>query len=230
MQTTLSLVSSVFLLGTLSLQGVELEDTVIQPEKNNGSFYVSLLGGAAFFPDGKVDVANNPSGAADFDLETGYTVGARLGYDFGRMRVEGELTHTEADISKLDTDTGPVSVGSQFISDSLMVNVLWDFDVAPFVVSVGGGIGASKVTYDQMANGGFIAVAKSEETLFTGQLIFGASYEVNESTSVGINYRYQMISDLDDNGYVDTAGLGPSDINFDDVEISVFEVFCTMRF
>ena len=151
-------------------------------------------------------------------------------WDFGKFRVEGEFSYTDADISTLDTDTGPVSVGSQFTSSSFMVNALWDFDVEPFAISVGVGIGAANMTYDQMTNGGFIAVAQAEDTLFTGQLILRASYDLNETTSIGMNYRYQMFSDLSDRGYVDTGGMGPSDIKFDSVNVNYLELSCTVLF
>ena len=81
-----------------------------------------------------------------------------------------------------------------------------------------------------MENSGFIAVAESEDTVFTGQLILSAAYSLNEKTSVGLSYRYQMISDLSDNGDVDTGGAGKSDIDFDNTNVSVLELFLSYRF
>lgn len=203
---------------------------VFRPVWNNGAFYASLSGGAAFMKDGRVDVANNPSGAANFDYDTGFSMGLRAGYDFGSLRVEGELSHTQADITSLDTTTGPVGVNSKYSDLGFMVNALWDFDFKPFVVSVGVGIGATSVEYDQMANGGFIAVADSKETVFTSQLILSASYQINPATSLALSYRYQMQSDLSDRGYVDTGVGGPSDIDFDGADIGIVELALIYRF
>lgn len=199
--------------------------------KNNGAFYSSLVGGVALFQDGKVDVKVNDSGAADFQFDTGTSMGLALGYDFGSLRLEGAFGYTQADISSLDTGTGSVSVDSQFSSYSFMANALWDFDFKPFVVSAGLGVGASKACFDQMDdNSGFIAVSESEETVFSGQLILSASYSLNEKTSLGVSYRYLMLSELNDNGYVGTNGADASDIKFDGVNASLIELFVTYKF
>lgn len=202
----------------------------VQPWYNNGSFYASLSGGVAVFGDGSVDVAKNESGSADFDFDTGTAFALRVGHDFGTFRFEGEFSHTQADISSLDTSTGSVSVGSQFTGYGFMANALWDFDYKPFVFSAGFGLGASSIKIDEMGDSEFIAVAESEDTVFSGQLILGVSYQLNEKTSVGMNYRYLMVSDLDDNGYVDTGLTGASDISFDSFDASIFELFVTWRF
>lgn len=199
-------------------------------QNNNGSFYGSLFGGVAFFQDGRADVKNNPSGAADFEFETGSSFGLCLGYDFGSFRLEGEINHAQADISMLDTDTGSVSVDSGFSSNGFMANALWDFDFKPFVVSAGLGVGAGMVKFDQMDNSGFIAVSECEETVFSGQLILSASYNLNEKTSLGLSYRYLMTSGLSDSGFVDTGGSGKSDIDFDGVNASMLELFVTYKF
>jgi opacity protein-like surface antigen len=184
----------------------------------------------AVFGDGSVDVAKNESGSADFDFDTGTAFALRVGHDFGTFRFEGEFSHTQADISSLDTSTGSVSVGSQFTGYGFMANALWDFDYKPFVFSAGFGLGASSIKIDEMGDSEFIAVAESEDTVFSGQLILGVSYQLNEKTSVGMNYRYLMVSDLDDNGFVGTKEGGSSDISFDSFDASIFELFVTWRF
>lgn len=232
MKNKLVIVTSFCLLVQAPAWAEEAKDSIeLQPaENNNGSFYGSLAGGVAFFQDGNVDVANNPSGDADFEFDTGSSFSLRVGYDFGSLRLEGEFNHSQADVSSLETNTGSVSVDSQFSNNGLMANAYWDFDFKPFVFSAGVGIGASNIKYDEMENSGFIAVAESEDTVFTGQLILSAAYNLSEKASVGLNYRYQMISDLSDNGYVDTGGAGKSDIDFDSTNVSVLELFFSYRF
>lgn len=232
MKNKLVIVSCLCMLVQSTVRGQEAKD-IIGPAPypiNNGSFYGSLAGGVAFFQDGNVDVKSNRSGAADFEFDTGSSVSLRVGYDFGSFRLEGEFNHSQADISALETDTGSVSVGSQFSNNGLMANALWDFDLQPFVFSAGVGIGASQIKYDEMGNSGFIAVAECDEMVFSGQLILSAAYNLNENASFGINYRYQMMSDLNDSGYVDTGGAGKSDIDFDATDVSVLELFFTYRF
>ena len=227
MKTTTALVSSFVLVCQAT---VTAEDASVKPWYQNGSFYASLSGGVAVFGDGNVDVDNNPSGAADFDIDTGSSFAMRLGHDFGTFRIEGEFSYSQADISSLDTPTGGVDVNSEFTGYGFMANALWDFDFKPFILSAGAGIGFSNVEYDTMSNAGFIAVADSSDTVFSGQLILGVGYQLNENATLGLNYRYVMVSGVDDKGYVDTGVGGQSDISFDDLDASIFELFFTWRF
>lgn len=223
-------IASSFVIASLSPAMAGELGEAAQPWYQNGSFYASLSGGVAVFGDGNVDVANNPSGSADFEFDTGSAFALRVGHDFGAFRLEGEFSHTQADISSLDTSTGSVSVDSQFAAYGFMANALWDFEYKSFVFSAGAGLGASRITVDQMENSGFIAVAESEDTVFSSQLILGVSYPLNERTLIGMNYRYLMVSDLDDSGYVDTGGSSRSNISFDSFDASIFELFVTWRF
>lgn len=201
-----------------------------KPWYRNGSFYASLSGGVAVFGDGSVDVDNNPSGAADFDFDTGSSVALRLGADFGSLRLEGEYGYTRADISSLATNTGGVDVDSRFTGSGFMANAIWDYDYKPFVFSAGLGVGLNRIKFDQMENSGFVAAAECEDTVFSGQLILGVSYNLNERTLVGMSYRHTMVSDSQDKGYVDTGGSGESIISYDSFEAGIFELFVTWRF
>jgi opacity protein-like surface antigen len=232
MKNKLAFASFVILASQAAAFAGELEAPVAAGPRwyQNGSFYTSLSGGAAIFSDGTVDVVNNPSGKADFEFDTGSSFALRVGHDFGALRVEGEFSYTQAEISALETSTGSVSVGSDLAAYGFMANALWDIDFKPFTFSAGFGVGATKVKVDAMENSGFIAVAESGDTVFSAQLILGLSYQLNERTSVGLNYRYLMISDFDDNGYVDTGGAGPSDISFDNMNASIVELFVSWRF
>lgn len=232
MKNKFVIVTSLCIFAQSSVWGQDSKD-MIEPapvSMNNGSFYGSLAGGVAFFQDGNVDVKKTPSGDADFEFDTGSSFSLRLGYDFGSLRLEAEYNHVQADVTSLSTDTGSVSVDSEFSGDSFMANALWDFDFKSFVFSAGVGIGASKTKYDEMENSGFVAVAESEATVLSGQLILSAAYNINEKASLGISYRYLMMSDLNDSGYVDTGGAGKSDIDFDATDASVVELFFSYRF
>lgn len=232
MKTKLVIATSLCLLVQSSVWGQYSKD-VIDPAPypiNNGSFYGSIAGGAAFVQDGRVKVKENLSGASDFEYDTGSSISLRAGYDFGSWRLEGEFNHTQADVSSLDLSGGSVGVDSEFSSNAFMANALWDFEFERFVFSAGVGVGFSKVKFDEMKSFGFVAVAESEDTVFSAQLILGAAYNLSERASVGINYRYQMISDVSDSGDVDTSIFGKSDIDFDSTDISVLELFFTYRF
>ncbi len=229
MNNKLAIITSLCFLAQSPVWGAESGKSN-QPTNDPGSFYGSLAGGVAFFQDSRVTVQVKPSGAADFDFDSGTSIALRLGYDFGGFRLEGELNHSQADIRSLDTDTGLVPVDSEYLDYGFMANVLWDFEFDSFVLSAGGGIGIVKGEYDQIGEPGFIAVAASEDTVFAKQLILRGGYRVNEMTTLGLNYRYFMTSDMSDKGFVDTGVGGESNIDFDATRASIFELFVSRRF
>lgn len=201
----------------------------VYPWNQPGSFYIASSGGAAFFSDGAVDVNNNKSGADDLDLDTGYSFALRAGHSFGPLRMEAEFDYIEADITAIDSFTGPISVNSNLTSIGFMGNALWDFDLKPFTLSVGAGIGFTQLSYDEMTDQGNILVAKSSDTVFASQFIIGLGYKLNENTNVSLNYRHMVMSGFDDRGKVDTNNLDTSDINFDDIGTSILELGITWK-
>jgi opacity protein-like surface antigen len=200
---------------------------------NDGIFYGNGFAGFAVFGNGTVDVAANDSGDADFDIESGYSAGLLLGYDFGTFRVEGEFSHVSGDIDGLETNSGDVDVDSDYESNSLMINGLMDFefDSAPITLSVGLGIGASQVEYSTMENSGIVAVDAVDETVLICQGIIRGGYAFSENATLGLSYRYVVTDGISSSGSVSTgASLEESDIDFDSVGVSLFEIFFSYDF
>jgi opacity protein-like surface antigen len=195
-------------------------------------FYGSAFGGAAIFNDGSVDVSTNTSGAADFEIEAGLSLGLRLGYDFGTFRVEGEYTYASGDIESLETSTGDVSVDSDITSNAVMLNALVDFDLSSSVLlSAGVGIGASNVQYGSVEIGGSTVVDAVDETVFSYQGIIRASYLLSENATLGVSYRYLVTDDVSGSGGVITSSPDQrSEIDFDSVGVSLFEIFFSYEF
>lgn len=205
-----------------------------QSSQEATGLYGNIFGGFATFDDGSVDVSANPSGESDFEIESGYSAGLLLGYDFGKFRVEGEFSYITGDIDELELDTGDADVSSEFESSSLMINGLVDFefDSMPITLSLGGGVGASKVEYGSMVDVlGFVLVDDVDETVFMYQGIIRGSYAFSENASLGLSYRYVVTDDVSSDGNVDTGSSSTStDIDFDSVGISLFEVFFSYDF
>ncbi len=59
-----------------------------------GDLYWGLFGGAQFYND-----TSAPSGDLEFD--PGYAVGGHLGYIFGSVRAEAEISYNEADVDEI---------------------------------------------------------------------------------------------------------------------------------
>lgn len=202
-----------------------------------GGLYGNIFGGVALFEDGAVDVAANPSGESSFEIESGYSAGLLLGYDFGTFRVEGEFSHITGDIDELELDTGDTGVNSDFESNSLMINGLVDFEFesVPLTLSLGAGLGASQIDYSSMKdslNNDFVLVDGVDETVFVYQGIIRGTYSFNDRASLGLSYRYVVTDDINGSGTVDTGATttAESDIDFDSVGVSLFEVFFSYKF
>lgn len=200
---------------------------------SNPGFYGDIFGGAAVFQDGEVNVITTASQAErEFEIDTGYSTGLRLGYDFGSFRVEGEYTYAAGDISSLEASPNSVSVSSEYTSHSLMLNGLIDYDLSPFLISAGVGLGASNVEYGKMSVSGLTAVDDVDGSVFSYQGILRASYQVSERALIGFSYRYVVNEGLDDSGSIDTSTTTTvsSDFKYKEVGISLFEIFFSYDF
>lgn len=200
------------------------------PWYQEGGFYATLGTGVAFFNEGSVNVLQNDSGAASFDIDASASLSLRLGHEFGPLRIEGEMHYIDATVSELDSDTGPIIVDSGLTTFGFMANAIWDFDLKPFTVSVGAGMGFNRTEYDAMIDRGNVLVSDSSSTVFANQIMLSASYPINDHASVGLSYRYIMLQGFDDRGKVDTNTLDTSDIDFDNLDGSVIEAFITWQF
>lgn len=210
-------------------QSAELSES-LEPTVSTG-FYGSVFAGIAIFGDGTVDVQENTSGEADFEINDGLSGGLRLGYDFGQFRLEGEYTRTFGDIEELETSTGAVEVNSEFVGNSLLINGLIDIELDAVLLSLGAGVGVIHSSYDIMQNGDIVAVDDSSETVLGYQGIIRASYSLSEDASVGVAYRYFSTADVSDSGLVHTnVPDSPSQIGFDGVAMSIFEIFISYDF
>ena len=171
----------------------------IYADKDAGA-YIGIEGGM-WFPDKlKNEFDSNNGYGFDYDVErdVGYDVDVIGGYDFGMIRVEGELgykrvKHGQGELTVVnngtvllrdeDKDGGRTSVWSA------MGNVLLDFGGPENVnLFVGGGIGYAKVK----VRSEFIDY---KETGFAWQLLAGARYPINRNIDVGVKYRYADLGD-----------------------------------
>jgi len=62
-----------------------------------GKPYVSVTAGATFLADADFTDSGD---TIEAEFDTGYNLGAALGYDFGRGRLEGEIAYRSNDIDK----------------------------------------------------------------------------------------------------------------------------------
>ena len=137
-----------------------------------------------------------PSRDYDLEFDPGIYLGGTGGYDFGIVRLEGELSYRSAEIDEITN----VSSGTRFRgSDSslgtlaVMFNAVVDLENAtPVTPYFGAGVGFATLSFDDdnfESNGNPIFY---EDTATTGAFQVGAGFEIaiNPRFSLDLGYRY----------------------------------------
>jgi opacity protein-like surface antigen len=166
----------------------------------DGAAYGGIEGGVLFGADTDFDVelfdgatTTEYDDAISLDYKLGWDLDGILGYDFGPVRLEGEVGWKKAkidevelspavtgDLEEVDFDLDEVDLDSRVSVLSGMVNVLGDFgDDDGFSFYVGGGAGRARVKF-----------AGDKDSAWAWQLIAGARTALSESVDVGLKYRY----------------------------------------
>lgn len=125
------------------------------------------------------------------EYDTGLALAAAVGYDFGDVRLEGELSYLSSDVdSILDVPTELWGFDDYKTSlTSLMANGYYDIDlntagISPYLM---GGIGLTiadfKFEYDN-------TTYESDETYFAFQLGTGVGIAVSDKLDLDLGYRY----------------------------------------
>jgi opacity protein-like surface antigen len=161
-----------------------------------GQWYVKGFGGATW-PSGetaKVKFDGTPVGDGDLDYDTGYVLGAAVGYDF-TANVAFELEYA---YRKADTSGDTPGDGS---ANAFMLNALYNFDplgaygqIQPYV-----GLGLGVANYELHANG--FGDFKTDGDL-AYQAIGGVSYNLTPQWSLLGEVRWFAI----DTGRLDGPG------------------------
>jgi opacity protein-like surface antigen len=222
----LSIVAAALMSGTamaadlVIYEPINMADPVVA-----GNFYASIFGGAAFVHDFdfESDMDDPPvEGVMRFD--TGYSVDAALGYDFGNgLSIEGQVGYLTADLSdgSLGTDEtdadGPASI------TYAMLNAWYGVDLGGITPFIGGGVGVASVALD----GVFAEIPGSpiddSEVTWAAQIGAGVSLDVTEDISLVGRYRYMMTGEI---GLLDGAG----DTNTGSASISIVDVGLKIAF
>jgi len=144
--------------------------------------YIGLAAGANFLED-----PDFFRGKRNVSVQTGYYVGGFVGYKWDNgIRAEFEASYR---------DNGFDLFGGKDLSLralSGMVNVLYDFDVGEgMALSLGGGIGASRVSY--ASNFGFDA----RDVVFAYQGIAEFEYMADDNVGIFVGYNYFTADNYD---------------------------------
>src|SRR4051794_24025001 len=172
--------------------------------------YVGVEGGVLFVEDQDVDFddgVNDISDAITVSHNTGFDVDLIAGYDFGMLRLEGELGYKRAGVNQLRIDPiiaggGPgdnYDASGRGRALSAMINLLLDFgDDDGLSGYAGAGIGLASVKYKASTTTppfGPLAFSDTDSGI-AWQGILGLRYAVSQNFDVGLKYRFFNVPNL----------------------------------
>jgi outer membrane protein W len=170
-------------------------------------WYAQITGGLA--NQGDQDLSYRPGDVRrEASLSSGILGGAAIGYALGNgWRLEGEFMYQSVDMDALSFGAGLPSGDGNFASTSFAANALYEFDwfgspkARTYV-----GIGFARLTevdIDFETGGTETSFSGSENAV---QFLFGARYDLGESSYIDAGLRYLTASDIELEGEDRTAG------------------------
>jgi opacity protein-like surface antigen len=163
--------------------------------------YLSVFLGANVARDATVSSFDGTTYSDRVTFDPGIYIGGTGGYDFGFLRLEGELSYRHANIDTI-TETEPTSNRFRNVEGDLgafttMFNVFLDMHnpsrVTPYL---GGGIGFASLYlsdttgYDTNLASRVPLYNESNDTVFAYQVGAGMDIAINNHFSLDIGYRY----------------------------------------
>jgi len=172
--------------------------------------YLSANLGLAALSDS--DITNPGEESEELSYDTGWTLGAAVGYRFNNVRVEGELSYQKNDADQL-SQMGDISdMKGDATSTALLVNGYYDFaNESAFTPYISAGLGYAKVeTNDMNVVGSSGSDFNEDDGVFAYQVGAGVGYAVNENVTLDLKYRYFATEDAE----LDTSEVEFASHNF----------------
>ncbi len=155
-------------------------------------FYMSGNIGFAMASDSDLTDSTVPGVTVNTEFDTGLALGAALGYDFNRFRVEGEIAYQKNDIDKIDSPGVILDATGDAVALSFLINGYYDFiNSSAFTPYISAGMGFAQVEFNNLdiSSLGFSG-SNDEDTVFAYQIGIGVGYAVTEKVTIDVKYRY----------------------------------------
>ncbi|GLI40087.1 outer membrane beta-barrel protein [Geobacter hydrogenophilus] len=138
------------------------------------------------------DFVNTFNDRVEFD--PGIAVGGTAGYDYGFLRLEGELSYRHSEI-KAVTDTSDgyrfPGVDGDLGALAVMANAFFDMhNQSPITPYVGGGVGFAVLNLSDTTSTDGPLYDKGDDTVFAYQAGAGVEIALNPIMSLDLGYRY----------------------------------------
>ena len=201
----------------------------------SAQWYAAANGGIAFVESSRLTESGpGVTGDGELSFDTGYEVSGAVGYAFGNLRAEGEISYRRVDTDTLRVNSvtlgsftavglGTFAVDGSASALALMGNVWYDIPTGTrWVPFVGGGVGATRVNYTADAIGGAPKAIDETDTVFAYQFGAGIAYQVSPRLLVELAYRYFATSDPE---FRPGLFTDHAEIHTHDVEVGVRYIF-----
>ena len=171
--------------------------------------YLSANLGLAAMSDSDVTESGE---TIELSYDTGWTLGAAVGYRFNNVRVEGELSYQKNDFDQVSAMGVSLDASGDGSVTALLVNGYYDFaNESAFTPYISAGLGYAKVEANDLNFvGSGMADFSDDDSVFAYQAGLGVGYAVNENVTIDVKYRYFATEDAE----FDTAKAEFSSHNF----------------
>jgi opacity protein-like surface antigen len=154
--------------------------------------YVSGNIGFAMASDSDLTDSTVPGVTVNTEFDTGLALGAALGYNFNRFRVEGEISYQKNDIDKIGSPGVILDPTGDAVALSFLVNGYYDFiNSSAFTPYISAGLGFAQVEFNNLDISGLgFSSSSDKDTVFAYQIGIGVGYAVTEKVTIDVKYRY----------------------------------------
>ncbi len=179
-------------------------------------WYASVNAGVTLVDDADVtDTASIGSITGEVGFDTGFGLSGAVGYSWGGLRLEGEISYRKNDLEDLRVDS--LTLGGTTFSGALgtfalegdttalggMANGWYDFDTGTrWVPFLGAGLGVARLNIEIESIAGGAIIYDESDTVFAYQAGAGVGYKVTRTTTVSLSYRFFGTADPEfDDGF-----------------------------
>jgi len=158
-------------------------------------FYLSGSGGVGIVSDLEFDLGAND---VNIEFDTGFGFQGAVGYRINkawRVELEGSYLSADVDTASFGTSAATTLDGYTAISGSL--NAYLDFGNGTFSPYVGGGLGISQITLDEITFANGTTLQEIDDTTLTGQLMLGLGYKIDTNLRITAEYRFKYLGDIE---------------------------------
>ncbi len=179
-------------------------------------WYASVNAGGTLLNDSDItDTAAIGSLTGEVGFDTGFVGSGAVGYSWGALRLEGEISYRKHDLDDLQVDS--ITLGGTVISGALgtfalqddttslgfMANGWYDVDTGtPWVPFLGAGVGVARLNINIESVASIRTFYDESDTVLAYQVGAGLGYKVTPMATVSLSYRFFGTADPEfDDGF-----------------------------